>query len=206
MNTTAISSILGPRFDIVSEDLARALPYLNLPSNAAVLDVGTGSGNCAIYLATQGYRVLTGEPATDRSLYSGRDWVSAARQVGVLDKIKFQAFDASSIPFAAGEFEAVFFFGVLHHIDEAERRKVFQEALRVTKPGGSVVFFEPQSQMLHKVRADDPAHPPAADPSAYLTSEAVREQRVTGSWMDIFIYRQTGTQPSTCSLKGTWVD
>jgi ubiquinone/menaquinone biosynthesis C-methylase UbiE len=190
MNTTESGSVLGRRYDIVAEDLARALAPLHLPAGAAVLDVGTGSGNCAIYLAMRGYRVLTGEPATDESFYSGRDWRSAAKQVGVLDRIQFRAFDARELPFAAGEFEAVFFFGVLHHIAEADRRAVLTEALRVVKAGGAVVFLEPQRQMLEQVRRDDPAHPPAADPAAYLTGKRIREQRLAGSWMDIFVYRQ----------------
>lgn len=181
MSTVAISSILGPRFQIVSEDVAKALQRLSLPANATILDVGTGSGNCAVYLATQGYRVVTGEPATDRSIYARRDWASAAMEVGVLDRIDFQAFAASKLPFAPGEFDAVFFFGVLHHIDEVDRREAFREALRVAKPGGAVVFFEPRQEMLEKVRVDDPAHPPAANPSEYLTSEAVSEQRMAGS-------------------------
>lgn len=189
MNTTESGSVLGGRYEMVAEDLARALAPLQLSAGAAVLDVGTGSGNCAIYLALQGYRVVTGEPATDESLYSRRDWRSAAKQVGVSERIQYQPFDASDLPFARGEFEAAFFLGVLHHIAEEDRRAVLAEALRVVKPGGAVVFLEPQHRMLEQVRRDDSEHPPAADPSQYLTGEGVIEQRMAGSWLDIFLYR-----------------
>jgi hypothetical protein len=51
--------------------------------------------------------VLTGEPSTDRSHYAGRDWALNAKRAGVLDKIRFQAFDASKLPFESEAFDAV---------------------------------------------------------------------------------------------------
>src|ERR1700690_3564997 len=110
MDTKAIGKILGPRFGAVSRDGARALKELGLPADAAILDVGTGNGYFAIYLASEGYQVLTGEPATDKSHYAGRDWALNAKKVGVLDNIRFQAFDASKLPFESEAFDAVFFF------------------------------------------------------------------------------------------------
>jgi SAM-dependent methyltransferase len=191
MDTKAIGKILGSRFEEVAEDGARAVRELRLLPDAAILDVGTGKGNFAIYLASQGYRVLTGEPDDDRSQYAGRDWALSAAKAGVLDRIRFEAFDASRLPFEPGAFDAVFFFGVLHHIDEDIRGEVFREALRVSKQNGAVVFFEPRQEMLERVRVDDPEHPPAANPSEYLTDLAVRERRIEGAWMDIFIYRKS---------------
>jgi len=67
MDSKAIGKILGPGFDTAAVDGARALQELGLPADAAILDVGTGKGNFAIYLASQGYHVLTGETSTDQS-------------------------------------------------------------------------------------------------------------------------------------------
>jgi SAM-dependent methyltransferase len=194
MDTKAIGRILGPRFDGVSEDGARALKELGLPADAAILDAGTGSGNFAIYLASQGYQVLTGEPGTDKSHYAGKDWALNARRAGVLDHIRFQASDASQLPFEAEAFDAVFFLGVLHHIDENVRSEVFREALGVSKENGVVAFFEPRKEMLERLWVDDPGHPLAANPSNYLPDdEGTHEQRIEGSLMDIFIYRKAAT-------------
>jgi SAM-dependent methyltransferase len=190
MNTEAIGEILGPRFDAVAGDGARALNELGLPSDAAILDVGVGNGYFAIYLAAQGYQVLTGEPATDKSHYAGRDWALNAKKVGVLDNIRFEAFDASKLPFESEAFDSVFFFGVLHHIDEGLRTDVFREALRVSKENGVVVFFEPRKEMLERIWVDDPGHPLAVNPSNYLPDQTTREHRIEGSLMDIYIYKK----------------
>lgn len=173
----------------VAEDGAVALRELGLPTDAAVLDVGTGNGKFAIWLATQGFQVLTGEPATDTTHYAGRDWAVNAEQAGVRDRIRFEHFDASSMPYESRSFDAVFFFGVLHHVDEDIRCDVFREALRVAKQDGAVVFFEPRNALLEKMWESDPGHPHAADPSNYLPDPKVREQRIEGSRMDMFIYR-----------------
>lgn len=205
MDTKAIGKILGRGFDAVSRDAARALQKLALPADAAILDVGTGKGNFVIYLASQGYQVLTGEPSTDTSHYAGRDWALNAKKVGVLENIQFEAFDASMLPFASETFDAVFFFGVLHHIRENVRSEVFREALRVAKEDGALVFLEPRKEMLERLWVDDPGHPLAANPSNYLPGQSAREYRIAGSLMDIFIYKKAATclQQATTPCEST---
>ena len=183
-----LGNTLGPMFEGLATDGTTVLKELGLSRDAAILDVGTGSGKFAIFLALQGHEVLTGEPSTDTSHYAGKNWESDAKAVGVLDRIRFQAFDAGNMPFDDRSFDAVFFYGVLHHVDEAARADVMREALRVAKRGGAVVYFEPNQRTLEKLWVDDPDHPLAATPSDYLTQDGVREQRIAGVLMDIFIY------------------
>lgn len=191
MDTKAIAEILGPAFEAIAADGALALQELKLPSDASILDVGTGKGNFAIFLASQGYQVVTGEPSTDKSRYAGTNWALHAKQAGVSDNIRFEAFDASKLPFDAAAFDAVFFFGVLHHIAESVRSEVLREALRVSKENGAVVFFEPRKEMLQRLWVDDPGHPLAANPSEYLPVQDTTEHRMEGALMDIFIFRKT---------------
>jgi len=196
LNTEVNGKILDPRFSIVSAHAALALQELELPTDAAILDVGTGQGYFAISLALRGYRVLTGEPSTDKSRYAGRAWAENAKEVGVLDSIRFEAFDAGKMPFDSEAFDAVFFYGVLHHIDEGVRSDVFSEALRVSKQNGVVVFFEPRKEMLERIWVDDPGHPLAANPSNYLPGHTViREHRVAGPLMDILVYQKAADGP-----------
>ena len=197
MDIDEAASRLGGRFNVIAADGTRALETLELPKGAKVLDVGTGAGNFAIFLALQGYDVVTGEPATDQTHYAGKDWALNADKVGVKDSIAFQPFDASDMPFAPGTFDAVFFFGVLHHIDEGVRADVFREALRVVKPGSAVAFFEPSAKLLETIKVDDPTHPPAARPSEYTAGLPVSENRLQGEMMDIYIYTAEGLETAS---------
>ena len=190
MDIQTVTEILGGNFDAIASDGALALRELALRKDAKILDVGTGKGQFAIYLALQGYRVLTGEPETDTSRYAGQAWAANAEKVGVLDRIRFEHFEASRMPFESEAFDAVFFFGVLHHIDEAERKKVLSEALRVAKREGVVVFFEPRKVILERIWKDDPSHPLAANPSEYLADASVTESKMQGSFMDVYVYRK----------------
>lgn len=190
MSESEIEKRLGPRFTRVAQDGALALAELKLPEGGAVLDVGTGKGTFAIYLASQGFDVLTGEPSTDSSQYANQDWAVQAQEAGVLDRIRFEAFDAGHMPFANERFEAVFFFGVLHHIAEGDRPAVLREALRVVKQTGAVVFFEPRQAMLEIVWQTDPDHPPAANPINYLGDAPVQSRFIEGAWMDLCVLRK----------------
>lgn len=190
MDLGRASDALGPMFQAISDDAARTLRSLDLTPQAKVLDVGTGQGFFAICLAMHGFDVLTGEPATDESRYARRPWERNAEMVGVLDSIRFHAFDATDMPFADKLFDAVFFFGVLHHIDEEQRESVFREALRVAGASGAVVFFEPKAETLKKVWRSDPGHPSAANPSDYASGFDVAETKTTGSLMEIYAYRK----------------
>lgn len=179
-----LEAILGRRYAVVDGDGGPVLDGLGLAPGASVLDVGTGSGNWAVYLAARGYAVTTGEPADDTTMYARRDWEALAEQAGVREQIRFEAFDAGAMPFADGAFAAVFFFGVLHHIDEGKREAVLREALRVAE---RTVFFEPRGEMLTVVREEDPGHPEAADPTLYLDGAAVRVDRMAGRFMDAYV-------------------
>jgi 2-polyprenyl-3-methyl-5-hydroxy-6-metoxy-1,4-benzoquinol methylase len=186
------ASLLGPGYEAIAKDGALALELLGLTPDAAVLDVGTGGGNFAIFLANRGFDVLTGEPATDKTLYARQPWQENAARVGVADRIRFQPFAAQDMPFTDGRFDAVFFAGVLHHVDEGLRPAVMREAFRVAKPGGAVVFLEPQASLLARVRERDANHPPAADPALYLGDQQVGETRRAGAALDIILYRMPG--------------
>jgi len=183
---------ISPQFEHIAADGLLALEQLQLPAGAEVLDVGTGVGNFAVFLALRGFDVLTGEPETDTSRYARQNWTARAEAVGVAERIRFQPFNASAMPFADGRFAAVFFFGVLHHVEEGERRHVFSEALRVVKPGGYVVFFEPTAELLDQIKDRDPGHPPAANPDDYRGDAPAAATKLRGRRMNIYFYRAAG--------------
>lgn len=190
MDVKRISEVMGPIFEMIAPDAAAVVEKLGLPREAAILDVGTGNGYFAIFLAASGHQVLTGEPATDTSQYAGRNWQERATKIGVRGNIRFEHFNAESMPFDAGSFDAVFFFGVLHHIDEGLRTAVFREAVRVVRDTGTVVFFEPTQETVEKIRANDADHPEAASPQPYAPGNTSLAAKISGSFMDAYIFRQ----------------
>jgi len=67
------------------------------------------------------------------------------RQVSILQQ------DASNLSFADASQDAVLVFFLLHEMPEDVRRKTIAEALRVTKPGGKLIFVD-----YHKPVASSP--------------------------------------------------
>lgn len=49
---------------------------------------------------------------------------------------------AVRLPFAAGAFDRVWSFGLLHHLDQAEAAQALGEMFRVTRRGGFVIVFD----------------------------------------------------------------
>jgi len=99
--------------------------------------------------------------------------------------------DASSMPFVDGSFDAVFAFGVLHHI--SGWRKVIGEVRRVLKPGGVFSFEEilwPDSPLFFNKLW---GHTPISE------SDLLEEARGIG--LDILQYRKIRWLPSICTAQ-----
>jgi len=100
-------------------------------SSRTVLEVGSGTGIYTRFLIRDFKKVI----ATDID----PKMVSEAKKL--LKGAKVILADARHLPFGANSVDVVFGVSVLHHI--AERNAVFREAARIIKPGGFVVFCEP---------------------------------------------------------------
>ncbi len=182
ISSEELDAFLGP----AKTDGLLALNEISLSKDAVILDVGTGVGVSAIFLALNGFKVITGEPETDNSVYAKMDWESNAKRFGVIESINFQAFNATQMPFQNNSFDAVVFFGSLHHIDEKMRKYSIEEGLRVCKERGSILFFEPTAETILKIRHKFPKHPLAANPKNYLNT-GIDIKHIQGEMMDVYI-------------------
>jgi ubiquinone/menaquinone biosynthesis C-methylase UbiE len=113
----------------------RMLGQLRCPTSQPVLDAGCGPGEHSIRAAREGFRVV----ALDISETVIGEARSRAAAAGVEDRITFQQGNLTRLEFADASFSAIFCWGVLTHIREAET--ALQELVRILKPGGRLALY-----------------------------------------------------------------
>jgi SAM-dependent methyltransferase len=103
-----------------------------------VLEVGSGSGGPAVYLAaTLGCRVT----GVDINEHGVNNATRLAAERGLTDRVTFHAVDASRpLPFEPGTFDAVLSNDAICHIPN--RIDVLHDWHRVLRPGGRVLFTD----------------------------------------------------------------
>lgn len=187
---------LGDEFSLFFDMIQAQVGRMNLDPTAPILDVGTGRGAAAIALALCGFRVLTGEPADDRSAYAKQAWRNRAQQVGVEGAITFEAFDAEQMPFADHAFAGVFMLGALHHMSDPAT--AVAECARVVSPGGTICIMEPNAAMIEQVRSRHPDHPEPTNPTPFVP-QAFALETVPTDRFDVYLIRHSATGPGSVS-------
>ncbi len=114
-------------------------PFISyFPPASSILEIGTGQGLGAIFLA----RKLNDSRFV--AIDYERDMVEAAaqkvRKSGLQDRIRVEWGDAESLDFKDNSFDAVVSITVLHHVPGYE--KAIAEAARVMKPGGIFMIVD----------------------------------------------------------------
>lgn len=103
-----------------------------------VLEVGSGSGGPAVYLAAKRGCRVTGVDINEHGISNG---ARLAESQGVADRVTFQVVDASNpMPFPASSFDAVLSNDAMCHI--SNRLEVLEDWHRILRPGGRVLFTD----------------------------------------------------------------
>jgi SAM-dependent methyltransferase len=119
--------VLAPGMDrIVTARLARM--FVGIPHPEKVLDVGCGPASWLWKLGLKPIGLDLCHAYTIRFRGNGSRAVTAS---------------CASLPFPAGFFDVVFSYGLLHHLPEQMARETVGEILRVTRPNGHVILFDP---------------------------------------------------------------
>ena len=119
--------ILAPGMDrIVTGQLARI--FAGIPPPAKVLDVGCGPVSWLWKLGLKPIGLDLCHPYTKK--------FHAAANLAVTGS-------AAALPFPKNCFDVVFSYGLLHHLPELMARETVSEMIRVTRPHGHVIMFDP---------------------------------------------------------------
>jgi ubiquinone/menaquinone biosynthesis C-methylase UbiE len=126
-----------------------------LPLEAArIIDIGCGNGALVADLARYGAR-----PALLHGVDLLPDRIASAR-VRCPSHAAFSLGNAEDLPYPAGAFDIALMFTVLSSIlDSRTRERVATEAMRVLRPGGSLIIYDftwnPGNRDVRGVRASD---------------------------------------------------
>lgn len=123
----------GGDFAGIGEIMSGLVRHYGLPADGYLIDVGCGSGRLAKPISTY----LKGR-------YLGFDLVpeliAHARRITARPDWRFEVIDHISIPETDGEADMVCFFSVLTHLLHEQGYWYLEEAKRVLRPGGRIIF------------------------------------------------------------------
>jgi SAM-dependent methyltransferase len=134
----AFGEDIGQSSWMTAADWLRFADSVQVRPQDHVLEVGSGSGGPAVYLAVaRGCRV-TGVDVNEHGVTNGTQLATAQ---GVAERVTFHTVDASKpLPFADHSFDAVLSNDAMCHI--ANRLEVLGEWRRVLRPGGRMLFTD----------------------------------------------------------------
>lgn len=112
--------------------------FADLPGKLTVLEIGAGTGKWTIPLLKKGFAVT----ATDISRKSLRVLKDKAQSFGLDGKLTVLVDNFEKESFRE-KFDAVFCFGVIHHLDPKKRNLIISNIIRSVKKGGRIYILEP---------------------------------------------------------------
>jgi ubiquinone/menaquinone biosynthesis C-methylase UbiE len=142
-----------------TEDVALALADIQALSGSRALDVATGGGHTALYLASRGFSVIAAD--ISQAMLDGASRLAAERGLPLETRLH----EAESLPYSEASFDLVTCRVAAHHF--SDRGAFLSEVARVLKPDGyfllidgSIPDGEPVAEeWIHQVeKLRDPSH------------------------------------------------
>jgi SAM-dependent methyltransferase len=129
---------MGQTSWLTSTEWMRFADVLAIDANTDVLDVGSGSGGPAVYLAFERGCRLTGVDVNEHGVRNGN---ALAEARGVADRVRFQTVDASQpLPFGDEQFDVIVSNDAMCHI--RDRGRVLRDWFRVLRRGGRFIYTD----------------------------------------------------------------
>jgi SAM-dependent methyltransferase len=130
---------IGQNSWVTVDEYERLIPWLNLAPDNHVLEVASGSGGPALYLArTTGCRV-TGIDANESGVATASQMAATSDEA---QRVQFRVANADiELPFDQDSFDALLCIDSMNHFPN--RLAVFREWRRVLRPGRRALFTDP---------------------------------------------------------------
>lgn len=130
---------IGQNSWVTAEEYDRFIAWLLLSPDSHVIEVASGSGGPAMYLAGKSGCRVTGVDVNPNGVATA---IEGARRHSSGGRMKFEVADANSpLPFADNRFDALLCIDSMNHFPN--RLETLREWHRVLKPGGRAVFTDP---------------------------------------------------------------
>ena len=105
-----------------------------IPENSSVLEIGAGTGRYSIALVKEGYSVMVVE------LSHGNLALLREHAQGIDNLMSYQGDALDLGRFEDNSFDATLVLGPMYHLyDHRDQLQALREAIRVTKPGGTII-------------------------------------------------------------------
>jgi SAM-dependent methyltransferase len=130
---------IGQNSWLTAEEYDRFVAWLELEAGQHVLEVASGAGGPALYLAKKTGCRVTGIDANVNGVATA---TQSADQAGLSDRVQFQFADANApLPFGDDSFDGLLCIDSMNHFPD--RLEVLREWRRVVRPGRRAVFTDP---------------------------------------------------------------
>jgi len=130
---------IGQNSWLTVDEYERLLPLLDLSAERHLVEIASGSGGPALYVArTTGCRV-TGLDMNEAGVATATEMAKGA---GLAERVRFQVASADDpLPFPDGTFDALLCIDSMNHFPD--RLAVLKEWRRVLRPGRRALFTDP---------------------------------------------------------------
>jgi SAM-dependent methyltransferase len=130
---------IGQNSWLTADEYDRFITWLGLAPGHHVLEVASGSGGPAVYLAGRAGCRVTGIDANESGVATATQGAAAS---DAAERVDFRTADANApLPFGDGTFDALVCIDSMNHFEN--RPGVLREWRRVLRPGGRAVFTDP---------------------------------------------------------------
>ncbi len=168
----------------VTDTIFETIDTLVALGSAHVLEIGAGNGKRTVEIAKRCVHVEAVEP--DAAM------VAMARETNAQPNITYTMASADVLPFEDDLFEVTIFTLSLHHVPPALMTQAIDEAVRVTKQDGHIIFIEPtftgscfEAEILFDAWDGDERRNKALAYAAMLGHAAIKEVTECSSEMAI---------------------